>query len=139
MPVKNDEVNAALRQCLDAIDNILKESRRLKSKRAASYQEVTLAGFRPGGSDPATMMGHLKIGSEDRARYLDRYNYNVRVTPRTGHLRSPNPVTARNLVSLVGTEWINDTIVDNYLYLICLYGNRAFHFKDDVMQTGSPE
>ncbi|KAL8941393.1 MAG: hypothetical protein Q9216_002271 [Gyalolechia sp. 2 TL-2023] len=84
-------------------------------------------------------MDYLQISSEDRTRYLDRYDPRIGVTPCNGHLRSLNPVTARNIVSLIGSSWLDDTIIDNYLALICLHGNRVFDLKDDVMQQGSPQ
>ncbi|KAL9025118.1 MAG: hypothetical protein Q9196_006011 [Gyalolechia fulgens] len=137
--VQSDEIKSSLRKCKDGI-NAASTAGPSQQPFNAPHKRVTRAGNRAdAGDNAAAVMGHLKISAEERVRYLDRYDPRVGVTPRTGHLRSPNPVTAKNLVTLVGTSWLDDTIIDNYLYLVCLHGNRVFEFTDDVMQPGSPD
>ncbi|KAL8682528.1 MAG: hypothetical protein Q9186_001475 [Xanthomendoza sp. 1 TL-2023] len=100
------------------------------------------AGARPGiGSNSVGLLANLPISDEDRQRYLNRLDRLVGVAPRSGPLASPVTLWSQNLQTLTGEEWLDDTVIEAYLSLVCHHGNEHFQLAKNGQTTkaGSPK
>ncbi|KAL8735432.1 MAG: hypothetical protein Q9166_000978 [cf. Caloplaca sp. 2 TL-2023] len=139
--VKKNEISSALKRLTENAPNADSSiSKPLKSPAYRPEDRVSRTGHRQAdGNSIALVRANLRVSKEDQLRYVNRYDHKVGVAPRAGPLRCPIPVGARDILTLADREWLNDTIIDAYLCLVCHHGNGHFQLGPDVVQQdGSP-
>ncbi|KAL8963670.1 MAG: hypothetical protein Q9193_000090 [Seirophora villosa] len=140
--VKADEINSALKTLAQYEPNgDLGAPKRQKGPLFPVHEQASHAGQRQGdGTSSEMVMANLTVSKDDRQRYLNRYDQRKGVAPQDGPTQSPISVLAEDIVTLVGTKWVSDTIIDVYLCLVCHAGNRHFQLKRNVVERdGSPK
>ncbi|KAI4274808.1 MAG: hypothetical protein LQ337_003657 [Flavoplaca oasis] len=134
--VKHKEIKIALQKLEKATSDLNLQHRPSRPQaltpRAGHRQDV--------GSSRTVIMANLAISDDDRSKYLDSWNRSVGVVPMTGPCQSPVVLWGENLLSLAGSNWLDDNVVDAYLRLLCHHGNGHFELAQDVIfQEGSPK
>ncbi|KAL9621292.1 MAG: hypothetical protein Q9204_008129 [Flavoplaca sp. TL-2023a] len=80
-----------------------------------------------------TREGH--IGPQSTAPTLSSAGTDTPCWPSTGFV-----LWGENLLSLAGSNWLDDNVVDAYLRLVCHHGNEHFELAQDVIfREGSPK
>ncbi|KAL9003498.1 MAG: hypothetical protein Q9180_009898, partial [Flavoplaca navasiana] len=134
--VKNKEIKIALQKLEKATSDL-----NLQHQPSRPQAPTLRAGHRQDvGSSSTVIMANLAVSDDDRSKYLNRWNRSVGVVPTTGPCQSPVVLWGENLLSLTGSNWLDDNVVDAYLRLLCHHGNGHFELAQDVIfQKGSPK
>ena len=128
---------AYYRQASNAMAHASKPQRKQFPKTA----QLQLAGKRQDAAETAAMaMSTLTISNADRERYLYPFDSSKGLTPQKGPAECPVVLTAKDLSTLVGTQWLEDTVINAFLSLVCHSGNGHLVLPQNTMsREGSPK
>ncbi|KAL8662404.1 MAG: hypothetical protein Q9202_004725 [Teloschistes flavicans] len=134
-----------VKKAIDSLDLMLEnipaeEEVEDESQGSEEPSASTIPGQRRNLASNAAMMNVLEIREEERP-ILARYNP-TGLVPVTGLTQSPWQIFHSDVQCFIGNHWLNDSVINAYLALVCHHGNGHFdnaNAEDNWQRFGTPK